>query len=211
MKFLIADDHTVVRRGLQEILAEEFPEAKFGVASTGAEVFHTVRNTAWDVIVLDINLPDMNGLEVLAMLPRLCPDTPVLIMTMYPEEQYALRALRTGAMGYLTKDSAPEELVTAIRHVLSGRRYISQSLAEYLAGQFVSPQSSRPHEALSDREYSVFQLVIAGKKPTQIANELGLSIKTISTYRGRIFEKMGMKNDSELIKYAVKEGLLSCE
>lgn len=211
MKILIADDHTVVRRGMQEIIAEAFPSAVFGAASTGAEVFQVARTEKWSVIVLDINLPDMNGLSVLTEIHQLYPSLPVLIMTMYPEEQYALRALRSGAMGYLTKDSAPGELVNAIQHLLDGRRYISPSLAEHLAGQLVSPKNSRPHEAFSDREFRVFQLIINGNKPTQIANELALSVKTISTYRTRIFEKMAMKSDSELIRYAIKEGLLECD
>lgn len=211
MKILIADDHTAVRRGLQEIIAEQFPSAIFGAASTGAEVFQVARAEKWSVIVLDINLPDMNGLAVLTEMHQLYPTLPVLIMTMYPEEQYALRALRSGAMGYLTKDSAPGELVIAIKHLIKGRRYISPSLAEHLAGQLVSPKTCRPHETFSDREFRVFQLIITGNKPTQIANELALSVKTISTYRMRIFEKMSMKSDSELIRYAIREGLLDCD
>ena len=158
MNILIADDHTVVRRGLQEILAEEFPCANFGAASTGEEVFKILRANKWSVIVLDINLPDINGLAVLTEMHQLYPALPVLIMTMYPEEQYAMRALRSGAMGYLTKDSASGELVIAIQHLLNGRRYISPSLAEHLAGQLLSPQNSRPHEAFSDREFRVFSI-----------------------------------------------------
>lgn len=208
MKILLADDHTVVRRGLQEIIAEEFPGADFGVASSGAEVFHAVHTSAWDVVVLDINLPDCSGLDVLVELHHLYPDTPVLIMTMYPEEQYALRALRAGAMGYLTKDSAPEELVTAIRHLLSGRRFISASFAEQIAGQLAAPRAEKPHELLSNREFQIFNFIVAGLKPSGIAEKLTLSIKTVSTYHTRIFDKMGMKTDSELIYYAIKEGLL---
>ena len=207
IKILIADDHTVVRRGLEQIIAETPDIVVTGEASNGWEVLDKVSNGNYDEVILDIAMPGKDGMEVLNQIKHEKPELPVLILSMYPEEQFAVRALRSGASGYLTKESAPDELVSAIRKVSTGGKYISSALAEKLA--FLLQNMERPlHEALSDREYKVMCLIASGKTVTEIANELSLSIKTISTYRSRVLEKMNLKNNAELTHYAIKNQLV---
>ena len=208
IRILIADDHPVVRRGLKQIVAEIPGMADADEAADGWEALSKVRAGDYDVVLLDITMPGKDGIDVLTQLKYEKPRLPILVLSMHPEEQFAVRALRAGASGYLTKESAPDELVTAIQKVLSGGKYVSPSLAEELAS--VIQQSEKlPHKSLSNREYQVMCLFASGKTATEIAKGLSLSVKTISTYRSRILEKMGMKNNAELIHYAVKNHLIS--
>jgi DNA-binding NarL/FixJ family response regulator len=209
LKILIVDDHAVVREGLKQILADTADMTVAGEAGTGREALRMASNGHYDLVLLDISIPDMSGLEILKDLYRENQERPVLMLSMHPEEQYAIRALKAGAKGYLTKESAPAELLLAIRKVCSGGRYISLALAEKLACYLGGETSQTPHEALSDREYQVMHMIASGKTVTQIAEELSLSTKTISTNRHRALQKMGMKNNAEFTLYAVKEGLVS--
>jgi len=197
----------VVCRGLKQILAETPGFAMADEAHSGKEILDKIRQKDYDVALLDIAMPDMNGVDVLKELRRQNPELPVLILSIYPEEQYAIRVLKAGASGYLTKDSAPDELTTAIRKVASGRRYISPSLADRLALNLQTNIEILPHEALSDREYQVMCLIASGKATGDIAKALSLSAKTISTYRAHILRKMQMKNNYELIRYVLQNGL----
>jgi two-component system invasion response regulator UvrY len=208
IKVFVADDHAVVRRGVLQILEEAPDMVSVGEASTGREVLRAMRKHACDVLVLDISMPDGGGLEVLKQLQTLKPHLRVLILSMYPEKQYALRALKAGAAGYLTKESAPDELITAIRQVAEGGRYITQSLAEKLAAELKSDVEKEPHETLSDREYQVMTLLAAGKSATEIAAELSLSVKTVSTYRARVLEKLRLSSTAEIIRFAIERGLV---
>ena len=208
IRVLVADDHAVVRRGVLQILADAPDIVVAGEASTGREVLQAVWKNNLDVLVLDIAMPDGGGLEVLKQLRTLKPDLRVLILSMYPERQYAVRALKAGAAGYLTKDSAPDELITAIRRAAQGGKYISQSLAEKLAVEVGDEVEKEPHETLSDREYQVTCLLAAGKTVTEIATELSLSAKTVSTYRARTLKKLGLRNTAEIIRYALERGLV---
>jgi two-component system invasion response regulator UvrY len=208
IKVFVADDHAVVRRGVLQILEEAPDMVSVGEASTGREVLRAMRKHDCDVLVLDISMPDGGGLEVLKQLQTLKPHLRVLILSMYPEKQYALRALKAGAAGYLTKESAPDELITAIRQVAEGGRYITQSLAEKLAAELKSDVEKEPHETLSDREYQVMTLLAAGKSATEIAAELSLSIKTVSTYRARVLEKLRLSSTAEIIRFAIERGLV---
>jgi DNA-binding NarL/FixJ family response regulator len=207
MKVLIADDHPVVRRGLIQLLADEYPALAVGEAQHAGEVFELTREQDWDIIILDISMPGRSGLEVLKELRQQRPKVPVLILTSYPEEQYAIRVLKAGAAGYMTKDSAPEHLIEAIRKATGGGRYVGPRLAELLAASLGADRERPPHETLSDREYRVLCLLGSGKTVGEIAAELSLSVKTVSTYRVRLLEKMCMKTNAELIHYAVKNGL----
>ncbi len=208
IRILIVDDHPIVRRGLQQILAEE-PDVEAAVeAENVAELMEHVREGEWDVVVLDITLPDRSGLEALKDIKALCPELPVLFLSMHPEDQYAVRALKAGASGYLTKESAADELVNAVRKVVGGGKYGSPSLAEKLAVAVGTDYLKLPHETLSDREFEVFCMIASGKKTSQIAEGLSLSAKTVSTYRARILEKMNMSTNAELTYYAVKNGLV---
>ncbi len=205
---LIADDHAVVRQGLKQIL-EEQPDMRIaGEAQNGGEVLDLLATGSPDVVLMDISMPGRNGLEILKDIRRLRPKLPVLILSMHPESQYALRALKNGAAGYITKDSAPEELVTAVRHAVGGRKYVSASLAEKLAVELERPSAQALHESLSDRELQILCLIASGKTPTGIAEELSLSVKTVSTYRTRILQKMNMKNSAELTTYAITNKLV---
>ncbi len=208
MRVLIADDHAVVRRGLKEILADEFAKATFGEAKTGQEALVEAQKQVWDVVILDISMPGKNGLDILEELKQLRPHTPVLVLSVHPEEQFARRALRGGAAGYLTKESIPEELVKAVHRVLSGGRYISAALAEKLAWDLGGKGDKPLHELLSDREFQVLRMIASGKAMKEIAGELRLSVKTVSTYRARILEKFGMRSNAELIRYAVQNQLV---
>lgn len=208
IRILIADDHEVVRRGLRQILSETSDMAVTDEASSGEEVLDKVSSKDFDVVLLDISMPGKSGLDVMKQLRNSRPHLPVLILSIYPEEQYAVRVLKAGASGYLTKESAPEELISAIRKVSSGRKYITPSLAEKLACQ-LDLTSERPlHETLSDREYQIMVMIASGKAVKNMAESLSLSVKTVSTYRSRILEKMGMKSNAELIRYAIQNNLL---
>lgn len=208
MRILIADDHPVVRRGLKQILADEYQTLTVGEAQNAQEALRLIGAQSWDIVVLDISMPDKSGLEVLKELKLLRPKLPVLILTSYPEEQYAIRILKAGAQGYMTKESAPEHLVAAIRKVTRGGRYISPGLAEMLAITLSDENGKRLHENLSDREYQVLCMMASGKTVSQIGGELALSVKTISTYRARILEKMQLKTSAELIHYAIRNNLV---
>jgi DNA-binding NarL/FixJ family response regulator len=209
MKILITDDHAVVRQGLKQILLEEFTRAEFGEATNAQEAIDRVWKEHWDVVVLDITMPGRSGLEVLREIKKSKPKLPVLVLSMHPEGQFAVRVLKRGASGYMTKESAPEELVGAIKKVLAGGRYVSPSLAEKLATYLSGGEAQKaPQETLSDREFQVLRLIASGKIVSEIAKELSLSVKTISTYRSRILEKMGMKNNAELMHYAMQHQLV---
>src|SRR5712692_9928052 len=205
---LIADDHAIVRRGLKEILAEEFDVAGFGEASTASQVLELIHKQNWDILILDITMPGRSGLEVLKEVKHEHPQLPVLVLSIHPEDQFAIRTLKAGAAGYMTKENAPDELIKAIRKVLSGGKYVSPSLAEKLAAELATDGEKPPHEILSDREYQVMQMIASGKTVRVIAHELSLSVKTISTYRARILEKMKMKNNAELIHYVLSNHLV---
>ncbi len=208
IKILIADDHPIVRRGLRQILVEQPDMAVLGEAQNAQELLDLARHDNWDVVVLDISMPGRGGLEVLKDLKTLRPGAAVLVLSIHPEDQYAGRALKAGAAGYLTKDSAPEELVKAIRKVLAGGKYVSPSFAETLALRLDASLAKPLHEALSDREYQVLCRIASGKTVSQIAEELALSAKTVSTYRGRILDKLGLDTTAELMRYALERGLV---
>ena len=208
IRVLVADDHALVRAGLKHILGKTGEISVIGEACNGQEVMVEARRTPCDVVLLDIGMPGRSGLDVLKQLRVEHPNLPVLILTMYPEEQYAVRALRAGAAGYLTKDSGPEELVNAVRKVASGGRYVSMRAAESLAFEVQGRFRQSPHEALSDRELQVLCMIARGKTVNEIAGELTLSPKTVSTYRSRVLAKLNLRNNSEIAYYAVKEGLV---
>ncbi len=208
MRVLIADDHAVFRRGLKETLAEAFSRIAFGEARTAQEALDHVRRQDWDVVILDISMPGKSGLDILDELKRLRRKLPILLLSMHPEEQFARRALKGGAAGYLTKDSVPEELKEAVRRVVVGGRYVSATLAEKLAVDLREGADRPIHELLSDREFQVLRMIASGKTVKQIAEEIALSVKTVSTYRARILEKTGMKTNAELIRYALQTQLV---
>ena len=208
IRVLIADDHAVVRQGLKQILGDTPEMLVAGEATNGQEVLDKVRAEPWDVVVLDISMPDRSGLDVLKQLRSERPKLPVLVLSMHSEDQYAMRVLKAGASGYLTKDSAPDELVKAIRKVVSGGRYVSSLLAEKLAFEIGTDSSRLPHETLSDREFQVLRGIAAGKSVTEIAAELYLSPKTVSTYRARLLQKMNLGTTAELIHYAMQNHLI---
>jgi two-component system, NarL family, invasion response regulator UvrY len=208
MKVLIADDHAVFRRGLKETLAEAFPRVTFGEAKTAPETLELARRSNWDVLILDISMPGKSGLDILDELKGLRPRMPVLLLSMHPEEQFARRALKSGAAGYLTKESVPEELKAAVRRIVAGGRYVSETLGEKLAFDLGRRADVPIHELLSTREFQVLRMLASGKSVKQIADEVAISVKTVSTYRTRILEKMEMKTNAELIRYAVHAHLV---
>lgn len=208
IKVLIADDHTIVRDGLKQILGESSRIAVAGEASSGQEVLSRLREDRYDVLLLDISFEDCSGLEILKQAKFLWPSLHILMLTMHREDEYAVRALRAGAAGYLTKKSAATELVSAIEKVANGGKYVSASLAEKLAFALETGSSRAPHETLSDREFQVFCMIASGRRITDIAEQLGLSVKTVSTHRANILEKMGLRTITELIRYAVENGLV---
>jgi two-component system invasion response regulator UvrY len=208
MKILLADDHTVVRSGLKQILAEEFKGAVFGEARNAQEALELATRERWDIFVLDITMPGRSGLEVMREIRKLRPGLPVLVLSIHPENQFAVRVLKLGAAGYMTKESAAEELVGAIKKVLAGGRYVSAALAETLAKNLSRVAVKPPQELLSNREFQVLRLIASGKIVSEIARELVLSVKTISTYRSRILQKMGLRNNAELMHYAMLHQLV---
>ena len=208
IKVLIADDHAIVREGLKQIVADVPDIDVAGEAKDGHEALDMISKNNYDVVLLDISMPGMSGLDVLKQLRSQKPQLRVLILSIYPEEQYAVRTLKAGASGYLTKESAPDELVAAIRKVSSGGNYISRSLGERLVANLRRDDSKQPHEALSDREFQVMRMIASGKKGKEIAEELLLSVKTVSTYRRRVLDKLGVKHNSALIRYAMQNRLL---
>jgi two-component system invasion response regulator UvrY len=207
LKVLVADDFPLIRRGVRELLAEGFQDAKIGEASNFHEMLDLLRRKPWDVAVMDISMPGMNGLDALKQVKEEFPDLAVLIFSMHPEEQYAVRMFKAGADGYLTKVSAPEELVKAIKKVHEGGKYVSPSLGEALAFTVKSGSEKPLHELLSDREYQVLCLIGSGKTVSEIAGTTNLSVTTISTYRARILEKMRMKTNAELTRYVIQQQL----
>ena len=204
---LIADDHAIVRQGLKQILSETEDLVVAGEAEDGVEALRLARHQRWDVFLLDVSMPNRNGIDTLKQLKKEFPRLPVLILSMHPEEHYAVRAIKSGAAGYLTKQSAPELLVTAIRQVAGGKRFISPTLAEHLAAAISDDGEKLPHERITDREYQVLSRISSGKTITQIADELSLSVKTVSEYRKRLLEKMRLETTAELIRYGVEHGL----
>jgi DNA-binding NarL/FixJ family response regulator len=208
MRILVGDDHPLIRKGLAQLIKEEFPQAVIGETGNGHDVLEAVRKEKWDTVILDINLPDKNGLDVLKEARVLCPQLSVLILSQYAEEEYAVRALKAGARGYLSKDAVAAELVAAIRKIRQGNRYVSASLAERLTDHLTDQPGLPLHEALSDREYQVLRLIGQGKTVTEIADRLSLSVKTVSTYRARLLEKLRIKTTASLIRYAVEHKLL---
>jgi len=208
-KILIVDDHEVLRDGVKRIFDKQPGETVFGEASTVHEALRLVREQSWDVVVLDISLGDTSGLEVLNELKQIRPGLPVLILSMHSEEEFVRRALKAGASGYITKDSPRAELVKGISKVISGGRYLSPTVAEKLIYDLAIGKGNTPHEALSNREFEVLRLIASGKTVTEIAGMLSLSDSTISTYRGRILEKMGMKTSAELTRYAIYNKLVN--
>jgi DNA-binding NarL/FixJ family response regulator len=205
---VVVDDHAVVREGLKRIISENPGMAVSGEAGDGFEAMRAVKENPCDVVLLDITMPNKNGLDVLKQIRAESPRLPVLVLSMHAEDQYAIRVLRAGAAGYLTKESAPAKLVQAIRKVVRGGKYVSQTLAEKLVFDLDSDMDKVPHETLSDREFQVLCMIASGKTVGDIAEELALSVKTISTYRVRILEKLQMKNNAEITRYAIKQGLV---
>lgn len=207
-RILIADDHPIVRQGLLKIVTDAFAPVQVHEAETGQGVLDHVRQGAWDAIVLDITLPDKNGLDVLKDIRLLRPGQRVLMLSFHGEEQYAMRALKAGAAGYLTKDHATTEIVHALNKVFQGGRYVSTALAERLADKLEAKTGDAPHESLSDREHEVLCLLAQGKTPTEIGDRLALSVKTVSTYRARVLEKLALTTTAELIRYALDHKLV---
>jgi two-component system invasion response regulator UvrY len=208
IRILIADDHAILRRGLKEILMRELEGVTWGEAENGEQVLDQIQSRDWDLLILDITMPGRGGLDVLKNLKALRPRLPVLVLSMHPEDQYGKRVLKAGASGYMNKESAPEELIKAVRKLLGGGRYVSPALAETLASD-LSQDTGRPaHESLSDREFEVLRKIASGKTVGQIAEELHLSVTTVSTYRARILEKMNMSTTAELMHYALRNHLV---
>jgi DNA-binding NarL/FixJ family response regulator len=203
------DDHAVVRHGVKQILSEQFPNAAIGEAQNAEDMLAQVRRHRWDIVVLDVGMPGKGGLDALKELKHLHPKLPVLVLSAYPEDQLALRMLKAGAAGYLSKDSAPNELVQAIRKILGGGIFVSVAVAELLALNVKSALETPLHEQLSDREYQVLCLIAVGKSLKEIADDLSVSVSTVNTYRARILEKMQLKNNTELTHYAIENRLVN--
>jgi two-component system, NarL family, invasion response regulator UvrY len=207
---LLVDDHAVVRRGLRELLGDEFPTAQFGEAASGSEALDQIAKCAWGLVILDLSIPGRDGLQILKDALALRPGVPIMILSVHGEDQYAIRALRAGAAGYVTKETAPEDLTAAVHKVLQGGKYVSPRLAEKMAAALATRDgTTHPlHEALSDRELQVLRMLAVGKSVKQIGADLALSEKTISTYRTRIIGKMNMRSNAELMRYALRAGLV---
>lgn len=207
-RILVVDDHAIVRAGLKHLFSEDKEFTVAAEAGSGAEAVNLVRESDWDVVLLDISMPNMDGIDTLKQIKHWKPELPVLIFTMHPEERYAINFLRAGANGYVCKECAPEQLVSAIRTVASGRRYVSPALGDHLAGDLYGNGNDVLHSELSERELQVFSKLAAGQAVSQIADELCLSVKTVSTYRSRILEKMCLKTNANITYYAIKHGLI---
>lgn len=208
IRILIADDHAIVRRGMKQILLEQYPSADVAEAGDAETLVAKVVEGGWDIVITDMNMPGRSGLDALHQIKQIDPALPVLIMSMYPEDQYALRVIKAGASGYLGKETIHDNLVNAIETVRKGKRFITPSIAEKLADAIDTAKKSEPYELLSDREFDVFKLLANGKSVTDIATQLSLSATTVSTYRSRILEKMQMKSNAELARYAVENKLI---
>ena len=206
---LLVDDHSIVRQGLKNLIELEDGLQVTGEAASGLEAIQLIRTNQYDVVVLDLSMPDKNGVDTLHDLKHIAPDLPVLILSGYAEEQYALNLMRSGCKGYLSKDAEPDEIIKAIRTIANGRRYISSELADLMTNELSHPSEKLLHEMLSKREFQVFFKLAGGLSPTDIAAELNISIKTVSTYRTRILEKMSLRTNAELIYYAIKNGLVT--
>lgn len=208
LRVLVVDDHAITRDGLRRILADYPEPIEMGEAANGARTLELVRQERWDLVLLDISLPDKSGLDVLKVIKKECPGLAVIVLSMYPVDQYALRVLKAGGAGYLTKESAAEQLLQAVQKALSGGSFITSELAQHMAKE-LTRKSSRPlHEDLSDREFEVLRLIATGKTATEISGHLSLSVKTVSTYRARILQKMGMRHNAELTHYAIVNRLV---
>ena len=208
MRILCVDDHAIFRQGVKQILAQYDRQVKIGEAATAESAMLLSRESRWDAVILDLSLPDRSGLQVLTELKREQPELPVIVLSMHAEDEYALRALRIGASGYVTKESAPEELVAALQKVLRGGRYMTPTLAEKIAFSYASPATNeKPHHSLSERELEVLQLIGAGKSLKEIAAMLSLSVKSVGTYRARVLEKMAMSTNADLIRYVIENNL----
>ncbi|RXK57535.1 response regulator transcription factor [Lacibacter luteus] len=207
-RILIADDHAIVRRGLRLLLLEEYPSAEIGEASDAETLINKIIQHEWDVVICDISMPGRSGLDALSQIKQMAPKLPVLIMSMYPEDQYALRVLKAGAAGYLGKETIHDDIIKAIHTVELGKKFITPTIAEKLAKAFEEDQSDQLHEKLSDREFDVFKMLASGKAVSEIANQFALSVTTVSTYRSRVLEKMGMKSNADLTRYALEKKLI---
>ena len=207
-RILLVDDHPIVRQGIKQVLVGAFHPALVGEAANAEEGLTEARGTEWDVMVLDLTLPGSSGMDLLKDLRRERPTLPVLVLSMHPPDQFARRAMNAGASGYLTKDSSPTELVKAIGEVIAGRRYLNPAVIEQLVAHQDTNVPQRPHEVLSDREYQVLRMIASGLTVSQISSRLSLSVKTISTYRARVLEKMGMRTTAELMHYGIQHGLV---
>ena len=207
-RFLLADDHALFRHGLERVLAEGFGGAAFGHAGEPAEALRLARSEDWDLVILDISFGGKSGLDVLKEIRQFRPKLPVLVLSMHPEKQFAVRALKAGAAGYVTKKVVSEELLKAVRRVLAGGRWVTQEAAERLAAEIGLPADKLPHEVLSDREFQVFRLLAGGATVKAIAAELGVSVQTVSTYRSRVLEKMRLESNTDLTQYALHHRLI---
>jgi len=207
-RILLVDDHPVVRQGIKQVLADAFHPALMGEASNAEEGMAEIKSTEWDVLVLDLSLPGTSGLDLLKDLRRERPTLPVLVLSMYSPDQFARRAMNAGASGYLTKDSDPNELIKAVGEVIAGRRYLNPAVIGEMVSPLQQESGQRPHEALSDREYQVLRMIASGLTVSQVAMRLTLSVKTVSTYRARVLEKMNMKTTAELMHYGIQHGLI---
>ena len=207
IRILIADDHAIVRRGLKQIIEGSGEMIVVAEAESGIDALHKIREIACDVVLLDISMPDMSGIDVLKQIHAEKPQLPILILSIYSEDQYAKRLIKAGAVGYMTKESAPSEVIKALQHVAGGKKYISPVVAEILANELGMAEEKLPHQMLSDREYQIFLLLASAQTVSDIADALALSVKTVSTYRTRVLEKMHLKNNAELMRYAVDNQL----
>jgi DNA-binding NarL/FixJ family response regulator len=208
LRILIVDDHAIVREGLRRVLAEHFPKAVVGEARNAQECLACVRQDLWTIVLLDLSMPGQSGLDALKQIKCSRPETKVLVLTMHPEDQYAVRVLKAGAAGYLTKDTAATVVAQAIEKVLAGGKYLSAAMAEVLCESLAEPKQQAPHEGLSDREFQVFRMIALGRSVKEIAFELSLSSKTISTYRTRVLAKLKLETSAEVIRYALREKLV---
>jgi two-component system, NarL family, invasion response regulator UvrY len=209
LRILVADDHSIVREGIVKSLSVNFPGAEFGEAGNAAEVIKKINETIWNLVILDISMPGRNGMDVLKEIKTAYPETKVIIFSMYPEDQFAVRAIKAGASAYLTKDIPTKKLAEAIDRILRGERYLTPSLTDLITNEILDQRVKPAHEILSDREYQVFLYIASGKSVSDIAAELSLSVKTISVYRANIIKKMKLKNNAEIVHYAFKQNLVS--